>query len=146
MTEHSDIQDSQAQAPRFSIDHTWAQRTSPTQVRVGISQYLADALGEIVFAKLPEPGTAIDEGSELAFVESAKSVSDIYSPISGTLATINPAISTSPDCIGKSPEADGWLCELQTEEALEGLMSHSEYVAYVDGSVEGFDPGESDTP
>ena len=101
---------------RYSSDHEWASK-SDTVVRVGITDYAQDALGDVVFVELPKVGTTVDAGATLGEVESTKSVSEIYAPVSGTVVTVNEALVASPELVNSDPYGDGWLCEISTSAA-----------------------------
>lgn len=97
---------------RYSTDHEWA-RTEGDRVRVGITDYAQDALGDIVFVDLPTVGSEVETGAQLGEVESTKSVSEIYSPIAGTVTAVNDALAEGPDRMNQDPYGDGWICELE---------------------------------
>jgi glycine cleavage system H protein len=97
---------------RYSEEHEWV-RVEGTKVRLGITDYAQDALGDIVFVDLPEVGSTVEVGGQLGEVESTKSVSEIYSPLSGTVTAVNDALTEGPDRINQDPYGDGWICELE---------------------------------
>jgi glycine cleavage system H protein len=97
---------------RYSEEHEWV-RVEGTKVRLGITDYAQDALGDIVFVDLPEMGSTVEVGGQLGEVESTKSVSEIYSPLAGTVAAVNDALSDAPDRINQDPYGEGWICELE---------------------------------
>jgi glycine cleavage system H protein len=97
---------------RYSEEHEWV-RVEGTKVRLGITDYAQDALGDIVFVDLPEVGSAVEVGGQLGEVESTKSVSEIYSPVSGTVTAVNDSLSEAPDQINQDPYGEGWICELE---------------------------------
>ncbi len=94
---------------RYTSDHEWA-RAEDGGLRVGITDYAQDALGDIVFVQLPEPGAKVAAGDSFAEVESTKSVSDIFAPITGTVTEINQDLADSPQRLNEDPYGDGWLC------------------------------------
>jgi len=96
---------------RYSSDHEWAQATSGV-IRVGITDYAQDALGDVVFVDLPKVGAVVTAGGSLGEVESTKSVSEIYAPVAGTVTAVNEALSTSPELINSAPYGEGWICEI----------------------------------
>jgi glycine cleavage system H protein len=98
---------------RYSNDHEWAKANGDV-VRIGITDYAQDALGDVVFVDLPKVGTALDAHATLGEVESTKSVSEIYSPVSGTVTAVNETLSTSPEFVNSDPYGDGWICEITT--------------------------------
>jgi len=98
---------------RYSSDHEWAS-VSDTVVRVGITDYAQDALGDVVFVDLPKVGATVVVGGTLGEVESTKSVSEIYAPVAGTVASVNEAVVASPELVNSDPYGAGWLCEIST--------------------------------
>jgi glycine cleavage system H protein len=97
---------------RFTKDHEWA-RLEGVRVRVGITDYAQDALGDVVFVQLPDPGATFEEGQPLSEVESTKSVSDIYAPLSGTIAEVNTDLVDSPQRLNEDPYGEGWICVIE---------------------------------
>jgi len=98
---------------RYSSDHEWANATDAV-VRVGITDYAQDALGDVVFVDLPKVGATVSVGGTLGEVESTKSVSEIYAPVAGTVIAVNEALSASPELVNSDPYGAGWLCEIST--------------------------------
>ena len=98
---------------RYSSDHEWA-KLEGDRVRVGITDYAQDALGDVVFVDLPKVGATLSVGGVLGEVESTKSVSEIYAPVAGTVAVVNTALSTSPELVNSDPYGEGWICEITT--------------------------------
>ncbi|HWD53919.1 MAG TPA: glycine cleavage system protein GcvH [Acidimicrobiales bacterium] len=96
---------------RYSPEHEWV-RVEGTRVRIGITDYAQDALGDIVFVDLPSVGTEVEQGGQLGEVESTKSVSEIYTPLAGTVAAVNDALNATPEQINQDPYGEGWICEL----------------------------------
>lgn len=97
---------------RYSPEHEWV-RQEGTRVRVGITDYAQDALGDIVFVDLPAVGSEVEAGGQLGEVESTKSVSEIYAPVAGTITAVNDALTAGPETINQDPYGNGWLCELE---------------------------------
>jgi glycine cleavage system H protein len=97
---------------RYSPEHEWV-RSEGTKVRVGITDYAQDALGDIVFVDLPTVGSEVEAGAQLGEVESTKSVSEIYSPLGGIVVAVNDALTAAPERINQDPYGEGWLCELE---------------------------------
>jgi glycine cleavage system H protein len=93
---------------RYSTDHEWA-RSEDGRVRVGITDYAQDALGDVVFVELPEVGTSVERGASVSEVESTKSVSDIYLPVSGTIVEVNTDLADAPERLNEDPYGEGWL-------------------------------------
>jgi glycine cleavage system H protein len=100
---------------RYTADHEWT-RTEGGQLRMGITDYAQDALGDVVFVQLPEPGTKVAAGESFAEVESTKSVSDIYAPVSGTVVEINPELADSPQRLNEDPYGEGWICVIAPDD------------------------------
>src|SRR5664280_1423299 len=98
---------------RYSSDHEWAKANGDV-VRIGITDYAQDALGDVVFVDLPKVGTAVAAHAALGEVESTKSVSEIYAPVSGTVSAVNDALSGSPELVNSDPYGSGWICEITT--------------------------------
>jgi glycine cleavage system H protein len=97
---------------RYTDKHEWVSSTGTT-VRVGITDYAQDALGDIVFVQLPEPGSTVEAGEPLGEVESTKSVSDIYAPVSGTVVARNDSLTDTPELINTDPYGAGWMIEIE---------------------------------
>ena len=97
---------------RYSNDHEWA-RLDGSTVRVGITDYAQDALGDIVFVDLPAVGSDVAAGGQIGEVESTKSVSEIYAPLAGTVTAVNDALVSGPERLNQDPYGDGWICELE---------------------------------
>ena len=97
---------------RYSEDHEWAKQTDGV-ARIGISDYAQDQLGDIVFVELPEVGQDVDEGGEMAVVESVKAASDVYAPVAGTIAAVNDELADDPEKINADPYGDGWMASMR---------------------------------
>jgi glycine cleavage system H protein len=121
---------------KYASSHEWARLESDGTVVVGITDHAQDALGDIVYIELPEMGAAVDAGSEVAVVESVKAASDIYSPVTGEVVEINPALEDEPETVNNSPYADGWLfrVKVSTTDELGDMMDADAYQAAVDES------------
>ena len=113
---------------RYTAEHEWVAATG-SAVRVGITHYAQDALGDIVFVQLPEVGASVASGQSLGEVESTKSVSDIYAPISGTVTARNEQLADTPELINTDPYGEGWLVEIEVADptALEDLLDAVSY-------------------
>jgi glycine cleavage system H protein len=98
---------------RYSAEHEWAS-SKDAVVRVGITDYAQDALGDVVFVALPTVGATVAPGATLGEVESTKSVSEIYAPVGGTVVAVNEVLVASPELVNADPYGDGWLCEIST--------------------------------
>jgi glycine cleavage system H protein len=103
---------------RYTAEHEWVQVTADGRIRFGITDHAQDALGDIVYVTLPALGATITAGEPCGEVESTKSVSDIYSPLSGTVVARNDAVETSPETINSDPYGAGWLVEIEADVAL----------------------------
>jgi glycine cleavage system H protein len=101
---------------RYTSDHEWV-RADGARFRVGITDYAQDALGDVVFVSLPEPGASVTAGSSVSEVESTKSVSDIYAPISGTVVEVNTDLADAPQRINEDPYGDGWIFVIEASDA-----------------------------
>jgi glycine cleavage system H protein len=115
---------------RYTDQHEWvAPRNSG--VRVGITHFAQDSLGDIVYVSLPEPGTAVEAGEPLGEVESTKSVSEIYAPVSGTVTARNDELSGKPELINSDPYGAGWMVEIDPVDSsvLDGLLDAAGYAA-----------------
>jgi glycine cleavage system H protein len=119
---------------RYSQDHEWA-RLEGGRLRIGITDYAQDALGDVVFVQLPEVGTAIGGGDSLSEVESTKSVSDIYAPVSGTVVEVNTELADAPERLNDDPYGEGWICVIQPDDPsqLDGLLDAEGYRALIEG-------------
>lgn len=113
---------------RYSPEHEWV-RVDGTRARIGITDYAQDALGDIVFVDLPTVGAQIDKGGQIGEVESTKSVSEIYAPVSGMVAAVNDTLTANPERINQDPYGDGWICEvdLASEAELSSLLDAAAY-------------------
>ena len=113
---------------RYTSEHEWVQ-TVGDRVRVGITAYAQDALGDIVYVSLPETGSTISAGSSVGEVESTKSVSDIYAPLSGVVVERNEALETTPELVNSDPYGQGWMFEVEPTDpdAVENLLTADQY-------------------
>jgi glycine cleavage system H protein len=119
---------------RYSTDHEWA-RPEGERIRVGITDYAQDALGDVVFVDLPAVGKEVSAGDVLGEVESTKSVSEVYAPVAGTVVAVNEALSGAPEKLNEDPYGEGWLCEIEVagEDALAGLLDAAAYRQLTEG-------------
>jgi glycine cleavage system H protein len=97
---------------RYTPDHEWV-RLEGNRVRVGITDYAQDALGDVVFVQLPEPGAAVEAGASFSEVESTKSVSDVYAPVAGTVVEVNTELADAPQRLNDDPYGEGWICVIE---------------------------------
>jgi glycine cleavage system H protein len=119
---------------RYSTDHEWA-RVEEGRVRIGITDYAQDALGDVVFVEVPEVGAKVERGTSFSEVESTKSVSEIYAPVSGVIAEINADLADSPERLNDDPYGEGWICIIDpTDPAqLDELLDAEGYRALIEG-------------
>lgn len=113
----------------YASTHEWIRVDENGVATVGISEHAQEALGDIVFVELPEPGTEIEARAEVAVVESVKAASDIYSPVSGEITEVNEALIDSPELVNSAPFDDGWIYKMtiNDEKDLDELMSAEAY-------------------
>nr|WP_240189432.1 glycine cleavage system protein GcvH [Nakamurella flavida] len=118
---------------RYSSDHEWVRTTGDeadtVTVRIGITDYAQNSLGDIVFVQVPEPGTTVEPGESIGEVESTKSVSDLFSPVSGTVVARNEVLDSTPELVNSDPYGDGWMIEVQLTDpsALDDLLDAAGY-------------------
>lgn len=112
---------------KYTKEHEWVDSSSPATV--GITPYAAEALGDVVFVELPEVGATIEHGSVVGEIESTKSVSELYAPVSGTVTDVNQAVIDDPELVGTSPFDDGWLFKVDVSGAGE-LLTAEEYAVH----------------
>jgi glycine cleavage system H protein len=119
---------------KYSKDHEWV-RLSGMTVRVGITDYAQDALGDVVFVQLPVSGSKVEAGQSCSEVESTKSVSDIYVPVSGLITNVNNLLSESPNLINSDPYGDGWIMEIEVSDlsGVAELLDASTYRQFIEG-------------
>jgi len=113
---------------RYTQDHEWA-RLEDGRVRVGITDYAQDALGDVVFVQLPERGARLEAGATFSEVESTKSVSDIYAPVAGTVVEVNTELTDAPQRVNEDPYGEGWICVIEPADAaaLDALLDADAY-------------------
>ncbi|OBB64282.1 MULTISPECIES: glycine cleavage system protein GcvH [unclassified Mycobacterium] len=109
----------------YTAEHEWVRRSGEDTVRVGITDFAQSALGDVVFVQLPEVGTELTAGESFGEVESTKSVSDLYAPVSGTVSAVNADLEGSPQLVNSEPYGGGWLLDVQVSDvaALESAIS-----------------------
>ncbi|WP_348623339.1 glycine cleavage system protein GcvH [Paenibacillus peoriae] len=115
----------------YTDEHEWVQRTENGTVRIGITDFAQHQLGDIVFVELPEAGVTIEQGAEIGTIESVKTVSDLFAPVTGTVLKVNEALESTPELVNESPYEKGWMIEVEmgkdVEEALGKLLSADQY-------------------
>ena len=116
---------------KYTREHEWA-RSEGGRIVVGITDFAQDQLGDVVFVGLPEPGTEVEAGQPLGEVESTKSVSDIYSPVTGTVVDRNSEVESNPELVNSDPYGSGWLVAIESrDDELDELMSAEHYARFV---------------
>jgi glycine cleavage system H protein len=118
---------------KYTIEHEWVRVEADGVVTCGITDYAQDALGDIVFVTLPEPGTVMSSGDAIGEVESTKSVSDVYAPLAGTVLTRNDALEATPEIVNADPYGEGWMLriELERPEDVDDLLDAAAYADHV---------------
>lgn len=116
----------------YTVEHEWLRRIGDDTLRVGITDFAQSALGDVVFVQLPDQGTELTAGASFGEVESTKSVSDLYAPVSGTVVAVNTELEGSPDLVNADPYGAGWLVELRVAPATldDGLATLLDSDAY----------------
>jgi glycine cleavage system H protein len=118
----------------YSSDHEWI-AVDGTRARIGITDYAQDALGDVVYVQTPTLGAEVTAGDSFSEVESTKSVSDIYAPVSGTVVAVNDELANGPDALNSDPYGAGWICEIEMSNPadVDGLLDAAGYQALIDG-------------
>ncbi|KJD43518.1 glycine cleavage system protein GcvH [Paenibacillus terrae] len=115
----------------YTEEHEWVQRTEDGTVRIGITDFAQHQLGDIVFVELPGEGATIEQGAEIGTIESVKTVSDLFAPVTGTVLKVNEALESTPELVNESPYEKGWMIEVEigedVEKALSKLLSADQY-------------------
>ena len=119
---------------RYAESHEWA-RTDGDKIKVGISDYAQDQLGDIVFVELPEVGDTFNKGEEFGTVESVKAVSELYMPVAGEIVAINSSLEDAPEKVNNTPYGDGWMIEVNADNAgeLDELLDNNAYLETLKG-------------
>lgn len=120
---------------RYTPDHEWV-RLEDGRATVGITDYAQDALGDVVFVQLPEPGAKVEASGAMGEVESTKSVSDVFAPVSGTVVEVNSELADAPQRLNEDPYGTGWIVVMEVDDpgAVEALLDPEGYRALVEGS------------
>jgi glycine cleavage system H protein len=115
---------------RYTQEHEWA-RSDGSRVTIGITNYAQDALGDVVYVDLPASGTRVEKGQPFGEVESTKSVSDLYAPLTGVIVERNESLESSPELVNSDPYGQGWMVVIEADspDEVAGLMSASDYDA-----------------
>jgi glycine cleavage system H protein len=118
---------------RYSREHEWVLIESDGRALVGITEYAQEQLGDVVFVELPEAGTKLDQSQKMGEVESVKAVSDLFTPLTGDVAEVNPALVDHPELINDDPHDKGWMVRLASVDAaqLDSLLSAAEYEGFL---------------
>ncbi|MGK5627920.1 glycine cleavage system protein GcvH [Streptomyces sp. URMC 123] len=124
---------SNPQQLRYSKEHEWLTAAEDGVSTVGITSHAADALGDVVFVQLPEVGAVVTAGESCGELESTKSVSDLYAPVSGEITEINEAVVSDPSLVNSAPFGDGWLFKVRVDGEPDDLLSADEYTAFTAG-------------
>lgn len=121
---------------RYTADHEWT-RLEDGALRVGITDYAQDALGDVVFVQLPELGVLVEAGATFSEVESTKSVSDIYAPVAGEVVEVNAALVDAPQLVNEDPYGEGWICVLAPSDpaGYDGLLDADAYGSLISGGT-----------
>lgn len=116
---------------RYTSDHEWIRTKDDGVVRIGITAFAQDALGDVVYVSLPTVGESVGAGDACGEVESTKSVSDVYAPLAGEVTAVNPALDGTPELVNSDPYGDGWMFEMRPSDSteLDGLLDSSAYTA-----------------
>lgn len=119
---------------KYSSEHEWVRSGNSKVVRVGITEYAAEQLGDVVFATLPEVGASVAAGDACGELESTKSVSDVFSPVTGVVSAVNDSLDQTPELVNSDPYGDGWLfeVEVESEEELDELLDADGYAELTD--------------
>ncbi len=119
---------------RYTEDHEWVNIEKDNTIRYGITDYAQSELGEIVYVELPEVGDKVEKGEMVGAVESVKTVSDLYAPLSGTIVKVNEELEDSSEIINEDPYGDGWIAviDITDKSELDSLISAEDYKHHID--------------
>jgi glycine cleavage system H protein len=119
---------------RYAKDHEWA-RKEDSKVKIGITDYAQDQLGDIVFVELPPVGSSFSKGGQFGTVESVKAVSELYMPVAGEILAVNESLVDSPELLNKDPYSQGWMIEINPKDPaeLKALMAREDYLEMLKG-------------
>ncbi|NNE12266.1 MAG: glycine cleavage system protein GcvH [Ilumatobacter sp.] len=120
---------------RYTTEHEWVRELGDGRVRMGITDYAQDALGDVVYVDLPAVGATVAASDAVGELESTKSVSELYAPVSGAVMAVNEALAESPQLLNEDPYGDGWLCEIEMSAAaeLDAMMDAAAYAELTEG-------------
>lgn len=118
----------------YTNDHEWLRREDDGSVTIGVTDHAAKALGDLVYVELPEVGQDVDEGGDMAVVESVKAASDVYAPIGGSILAVNEELADEPEKINADPYGEGWIIRMQPSDGVDesALMSPDAYQQFCD--------------
>ena len=121
---------------KYTAEHEWLKAGEEGPVRVGITDFAQDQLGDIVYVQLPDVGSVVRAGDACGELESTKSVSDLYAPVNGTVTAVNESLADQPDLVNSDPYGEGWLLDIEVEDAAEvdALMDAEAYQGQLDQS------------
>lgn len=113
----------------YTDEHEWIRKVGDTTVRIGITDYAQDQLGDVVYVELPEPGKEVAKDDLVVEIESTKSVGEVYAPFAGTVSEVNESVAETPELVNTSPYEDGWLVEIELsgEFGVDGLLDAAGY-------------------
>lgn len=117
---------------QYTSEHEWLRKEDDGSVTVGITDYAQAALGDLVYIELPETGAEVDEGGEMAVVESVKAASDVYAPVAGTVVEVNASLADDPEKINSDPYGEGWIVRLQPSSDPGQTMDPDAYQEFID--------------
>jgi glycine cleavage system H protein len=119
---------------RYTADHEWIRREGDGRLRIGITDYAQDALGDVVFVQLPDPGSQVEAGASFSEVESTKSVSDVYAPLAGVVVEVNSELGDAPQRLNEDPYGEGWICVIEPADAgaFDALLDAAAYRALIE--------------
>lgn len=118
---------------KYTSDHEWVAVNGST-IRVGITDYAQDALGDVVFVQLPQVGSRIEANASIGEIESTKSVNDVYAPFEGVISAVNDLLNDHPELLNTDPYGNGWICEIECTQATDAaLLDATAYSALVGG-------------
>ena len=119
---------------KYTKSHEWIRENGDGTVTLGITDHAQELLGDLVFVEVPETGTGVEAGGEIAVVESVKAASDVYSPVTGEVIEANEALSDAPESVNDSPYENGWICKIRLSDAgeLEGLLDADSYATHAE--------------
>jgi glycine cleavage system H protein len=119
---------------KYTAEHEWVKAGEDGPVRIGITDFAQDQLGDIVYVQLPDVGSAVRAGDACGELESTKSVSDLFAPVNGTVTAVNEALADQPDLVNSDPYGEGWLLDIEVEDTaeVEALMDADAYQGQLD--------------